>query len=357
VPMVDLDGNVMDHLLVPVGTVENYAGFSDMPLVYWPSVRDWLDKENAAREAEGKKPIKPRITEEGVVPRADQVLKAIELRARLAGVVGDIMVGRGYWTREADPSDAKITLFKEAKDGSIVWKCDAESDRVFGGDVDNAAIRAYAKGDKEAAKPKLNSPDNFQIGKQQGSLQTVANYSAQEVADLLKASGYDVDLDLISRNVQYYDKYVNTNGSSLSNVGSGIGKIGLGELKASLVNYDEVVHLDAKDCEPGTARQGFRAGNMAASDLMPLEYLGLEMNASAGVLKLDPKVPLDIGGIELINAAYDDQRLFVRADSAAGKLFVLVTGGAGETTVTICGTDQRIQVGEVAAFEIPVSQE
>ncbi len=357
VPMVDLDGNVRDHLQVPAGTIENYDGFTQMPLVYWPSVREWLDRENAARQAEGKKPIQPRINEEGVVPRADQVLKAIELRAKLAGVVGEIMVRRGFWTQETDAGDAQITLFKEATSGGIVWKCDAESDRVFGGEVANAQIRAFAKGDKTAAKPKLNSPDNFQIGKQQGSLQTVANYSAQEVADLLRASGYDVDLDLISRNVQYYDKYVNTNGSSLSNVGSGIGKIGLGELKASLVNYDEVVHLDAKDCEPGTARQGFRAGNMAASDLMPLEYLGLEMNASNGILKLDPKVPRDIGGIELLNAAYGQQRLFVRADSVAGKLQLLLTGGTGTATVNVCGTDQQVRLGEVATFAIPVSQE
>jgi len=328
--------------------------------VHWPSMRAWLASENAERTAQSKKEIKPHFTEAGVIPRADQVLKAVELRAKLAGVIADIQVRSGRWQKVADPTDAQLTLVKDVKTGEVVWKLDAQSDRVFVGATPSADVRAFAQGTlpearKGAVKPVLNTPDNFQIGKQAGALQTVANFAAAEVVQLLKDNGYAVDLATISRNVEYYDKRVNTNGSSLANVGTGVGKIGLGELKASVENYDAVVHLDAKDLEAGTARQGFRAGNMAASELMPLIYLGIDLNASKGHLAFDPKLPADIGGIELIGAAYGKCRLFARADGVTGKLQLRAGGLAtGEQlTVTVCGRPGKLVAGQTATFDIP----
>jgi trehalose/maltose hydrolase-like predicted phosphorylase len=359
VPVVDLDGNIHDHREVPAGTVENYAGFTDMPVVHWPNMRAWLDRENQRRVAEGAKPIKPHFTPTGVVPRADQVLKAVELRAKLAGVVADILVARGQWTKAAHATDAALTVVRARESGDVVWKLDARSDRVFGPSVTEADIRGYAEGTlpearKRGVKPLLNSPDNFQVGKQQGSLQTVGNFAAQEVVDLLKANGYAVDLSTISRNIEYYDKQVNTNGSSLANVGTGVGKISLGELQASLENYDAVVNLDAKDTEPGTARQGFRAGNMAASELMMLIYLGLDMNAAAGSLRFDPKLPKAIGGIELLGAAYGESRLFVRADGNTGKLHVRAAGLASGQQLAVRVGDRTgtLAVGQTLVFDI-----
>lgn len=340
-PLVDLSGNVRGTLDVPPGILENYSGFTSMPLVHWASMPEWLEKENAQRVAQGKKPIKPRFAEGGVIPRADQVLKAVDLRAKLAELVGDVLVAQGRWTKETNGNTVR---FREQGSSAVVWKLDLSTDTVTR---------------EGSTQPLLNSPDNFQVGKQAASLQTVANFSAQEVVDLLRANGYAVDLELISRNVAYYDKHVNTNGSSLSNVGTGVGKISLGELKASLENYEEVLTLDAKDGEPGTSRQGFRAGNMAASDLMPLIYLGLEMNASRRELRIQPRIPRDIGGIELINAAYDGCRLFLSADGLQGRLRVRAEGlPEGQAlTVAICGAPKSIPSGQTCEFEIPVSKE
>jgi trehalose/maltose hydrolase-like predicted phosphorylase len=360
VPIVDLDGKVHGQFEVPAGTIENYAGFTEMPMVYWPTMRAWLDAENEQRIARGVRPIRPHFAPSGVVPRADQVLKAVELRAPLAGVVADILVARGTWTKETDPADPKLTLVRSRESGDVVWKLDARSNRVFGGAVSDADIRAYAggtlpEGQKQNVRPVLNSPDNFQVGKQQGALQTVGNFAAQEVIELLRANGYAVDMDTVSRNVEYYDKHVNTNGSSLSNVGTGVGKISLGELHASVDNYDAVVNLDAKDTEPGTARQGFRAGNMAASELMLLIYLGLDVNAPAGKLSLDPKLPKEIGGIELLDAAYGKYRLYVRANGETGRLFVRATGLGGNESlsVAVAGQVQEVRAGQTNSFEIP----
>jgi trehalose/maltose hydrolase-like predicted phosphorylase len=358
--LVDLSGNVKGEVEVPAGTIENYAGFTDMPLVHWPSMREWLAAENAERVAQGKKEIKPHFTAAGVIPRADQVLKAVELRAGLARIVADTQVKTGRWQLATDPTDPQITLVRDARSGDVVWKLDAASDRVFLGATPSDDVRAYAEGTlpepkKGSVKPVLNTPDNFQIGKQAGSLQTVANFAASEVVQLLRNSGYAVDMATISRNVEYYDKRVNTNGSSLANVGTGVGKIGLGELQASVENYDAVVHLDAKDLEAGTARQGFRAGNMAASELMPLIYLGIDLRASEGYLAFDPKLPADIGGIELLSAAYGKCRLFARADGATGKLALRANGlAAGEAlTVTVCGVAGQLVAGKTATFDIP----
>lgn len=358
--LVDLSGNVRGELEVPAGTIENYAGFTDMPLVHWPSMREWMTTENAERVAQGKKEIKPHFTAAGVIPRADQVLKAVELRAKLAGVIADVQVRSGRWQKAADPTDAQITLVKDTRSGEVVWKLDAATDRVFAGATPSADIRAFAQGTlpearRGAVKPVLNTPDNFQIGKQAGALQTVANFAAAEVVQLLKDNGYAVDLATISRNVEYYDKRVNTNGSSLANVGTGVGKIGLGELKASVENYDAVVHLDAKDLEAGTARQGFRAGNMAASELMPLIYLGIDLNASRRYLAFDPKLPADIGGIELVAAAYGKLRVFASADGQQGKLRLRANGLAAgeELPVTVCGRPGKLVAGQTATFDIP----
>lgn len=358
--LVDLSGNVKGEVEVPAGTIENYAGFTDMPLVHWPSMREWLRGENEERAAQGKKGIQPHFTPAGVIPRADQVLKAIELRAKLARIIAETQVKTGRWRLETDPTDTQLTLVKDSATGAIVWKLDATSDRVFAGGVANADLRAYADGSlpeakRSTVKPVLNTPDNFQIGKQAGSLQTVANFAAAEVVQLLKDNGYAVDLAAISRNVEYYDKLVNTNGSSLANVGTGVGKIGLGELRASVENYDAVVHLDAKDLEAGTARQGFRAGNMAASELMPLIYLGIDLRASERYLAFDPKLPADIGGIELLAAAYGKCRIFARADGLAGKLTLRANGlDVGEALpVTVCGKPGQLPAGKSVSFEIP----
>ncbi|MBN2194562.1 MAG: glycoside hydrolase family 65 protein [Polyangiaceae bacterium] len=358
--LVDLSGSVKGEVDVPAGTIENYAGFTDMPLVHWPSMREWLTEENVQRVAQGKKEIKPHFTPAGVIPRADQVLKAVELRAKLAGIIADVQVRAGRWLKAADPSDAQITLVKDARSGQVVWKLDSESDRVFPGTTTSADVRAFAQGKhaegkQGSVKPVLNTPDNFQIGKQAGSLQTVANFAAGEVVQLLKDNGYAVDLGTIARNVEYYDKLVNTNGSSLANVGTGVGKIGLGELKASVENYDAVVHLDAKDLEAGTARQGFRAGNMAASELMPLIYLGIDLKASNQYLAFDPRLPADIGGIELFAAAYGQRRIFARADGLAGKLTLRANGlSAGEQlTVMVCGRPGVLTAGDSVTFDIP----
>jgi trehalose/maltose hydrolase-like predicted phosphorylase len=361
--LVDLSGNVLDELEIPAGTIENYQGFTDMPLLHWSSMPAWIKQENERRVAQGKKEIKPHFTPAGVIPRADQVLKAVELRPQLGELVADIMVGKGRWKKAADPSDPELVVVSDAASGEAVWKLDRRSDCVFAGKVASPDIQAYRDGKlapekRDLVKPLLNTPDNFQIGKQQGSLQTVANFSAQEVVELLKANGYAVDLGTIGRNVDFYDKRVNTNGSSLANVGTGVGKISLGELKASLENYDEVVHLDAKDSEAGTARQGFRAGNMAASELMPIIYLGLDLNASRGKLSLDPKIPRDIGGIELLDAAFGRYRLFIRADGQRGSLELRAAGLApGEKlAVTIRGKTEELGAGETRSFAIPVSQ-
>jgi trehalose/maltose hydrolase-like predicted phosphorylase len=364
VPLVDLSGNVLDHQDIPAGTIENYQGFTDMPLVHWASMPAWIQRENQWRVAHGKKELKPHFTPAGVIPRADQVLKAVELRPKLAELVADIMIGKGRWTKAADPSEPELVLVSDRSSGEVVWKLDQQGDYVFPGRVESADIRAFRDGTlpqekRDLVKPLLNTPDSFQIGKQQGSLQTVANFSAQEVVELLKANGYAVDLGTIARNVDFYDKRVNTNGSSLANVGTGVGKISLGELKASLENYDEVVHLDAKDSEAGTARQGFRAGNMAASELMPIIYLGLDLDASCERLSLDPKIPRDIGGIELLNAAFGRYRLFIRADGQRGVLGLRAQGLAPKEKlkVTISGKPEELGAGETRGFEIPVFQD
>ena len=359
VPIVDLDGKIHGSFEVPAGTIENYAGFTDMPMVYWPTMPAWLDQENEQRVARGAKAIKPHFAPTGVVPRADQVLKAVELRAELAGVVADILVAKGLWSKEAQAKGPKLTIVRSRASGDVVWKLDARSNRVFAPSVSDSDIEAFAGGSlpnerKQSVRPVLNSPDNFQVGKQQGALQTVGNFAAREVVALLNANGYAVDLDTISRNVEYYDKQVNTNGSSLSNVGTGVGKISLGELHASVDNYDAVVNLDAKDTEPGTARQGFRAGNMAASELMLLIYLGLDLNASAGNLSLDPKLPKEMGGIELLGAAYGKYRVYVRANGEIGRLFLRVSGlGPDESlSVTVGEQTQEIRAGQTSTFEI-----
>jgi alpha,alpha-trehalase len=119
------------------------------------------------------------------------------------------------------------------------------------------------------------SPNRYKLSKQADVLMLFYLFSAEELADLFTAMGYDFSPDTIPDIIDYY-LHRTSNGSTLSNViHSWV--LARSDRRRSWAIFREALESDISDIQAGTTHEGIHAGAMAGTvDIIQRCYTGLE---------------------------------------------------------------------------------
>ncbi|RKY43817.1 MAG: glycoside hydrolase family 65 protein [Candidatus Omnitrophota bacterium] len=133
------------------------------------------------------------------------------------------------------------------------------------------------------------SPDEYKVTKQADVLMIFYLFSFKEVLAIFKRLGFDLDLDKIRKNYDYYAKRT-THGSSLSKVAHCLVAKNLGRSQEAWKWLIEVLEADFYDTQGGTTPEGIHTGVMGGSiDLVLRGFAGL--NFQKDKIEIKPSLP------------------------------------------------------------------
>jgi trehalose/maltose hydrolase-like predicted phosphorylase len=149
-----------------------------------------------------------------------------------------------------------------------------------------------------------DSVNRYQASKQADVLMLVFLLGERGVLDMLASLGYPIDRAALNRTVDYYLART-SHGSTLSAVVHAW-VLASRDRSASWRFFREALDSDIADVQGGTTAEGVHLGAMAGTvDLVERCYTGLDL--TDGVLRLAPRLPDELGALEL-RLRYRDHR-------------------------------------------------
>jgi len=141
-----------------------------------------------------------------------------------------------------------------------------------------------------------DSANSYQVSKQADVLMLVFLLGEEGVIGALTSLGYQLDRAALNRTVDYYLART-SHGSTLSAVVHAW-VLARRDRGASWRFFREAFDSDVADVQGGTTAEGIHLGAMAGTvDLVQRCYTGLDL--TGGVLRLDPRLPDELGALEL----------------------------------------------------------
>ena len=130
--------------------------------------------------------------------------------------------------------------------------------------------------------------NRYKASKQADVLMLFYLFSAEEIQELFSQMGYELDPEMIPKNIEYYLKR-SSHGSTLSNiVHSWV--LARSDRPRSLELFHKGLESDISDIQGGTTHEGIHLGAMAGTvDILQRCYTGLELHDD--ILFLNPRVP------------------------------------------------------------------
>jgi alpha,alpha-trehalase len=158
-----------------------------------------------------------------------------------------------------------------------------------------------------------DSPNRYKVSKQADVLMLFYLFSAEELAELFQAMGYDFHPAAIPDNIDYYLRRT-SNGSTLSNiVHSWV--FARSDRARSWGLFKDALESDISDVQGGTTGEGIHLGAMAgAVDIIQRCYTGLEFRN--GIIYFNPNIPEELIRIGL-TVRYRENWLHITCDQAA----------------------------------------
>lgn len=135
------------------------------------------------------------------------------------------------------------------------------------------------------------SPDEYKVAKQADTLMTFYNLRPDQVVELIRDMGYDLPVDFLQKNLEYYLART-SHGSTLSRVVHAYLARLAGQDALAWDLYMDALGSDYNDIQGGTTGEGIHAGVMASTVLLALTtYAGLDFRDE--IPSLDPSLPED----------------------------------------------------------------
>ncbi len=183
-----------------------------------------------------------------------------------------------------------------------------------------------------------DTPNAYKVSKQADVLMLLYLLPADELADILQRLGYDFDLEIIPRTIDYYLART-SHGSTLSRVVHAW-VLARSDREWSWRLFEEALHGDLNDIQRGTTAEGIHLGAMAGTlDLLLRCYLGVQTRGD--VLWFDPHLPAEMTRME-VSLQYRSQRMSLTVTDR--ELTVDAGHGSGHAVSVRCGektTDLR----------------
>ena len=175
---------------------------------------------------------------------------------------------------------------------------DWEGYRKKYGDIERLDRILEAEGD---------TPNRYKLSKQADVLMLFYLLSPTELYELFERLGYELDRDMLARNIDYYMDRT-SHGSTLSRlVHSWVLSRYKRELSWHL--FRDALESDVSDIQGGTTHEGIHLGAMAGTvDLIQRCYTGLETRED--VLRFDPQLPEVLRSLDF-NIRYRGHLLYV----------------------------------------------
>jgi trehalose/maltose hydrolase-like predicted phosphorylase len=133
-----------------------------------------------------------------------------------------------------------------------------------------------------------DDPNRYKTSKQADVLMLFYLFENEDLQEIFKHMGYDFDPEMLSENIEYYNKRT-SHGSTLSKlVHSWV--TARSDRTKSWESFEKALVSDFEDVQGGTTSEGIHLGAMAGTvDLMQRCYSGLRMKKN--VLYLNPRLP------------------------------------------------------------------
>jgi trehalose/maltose hydrolase-like predicted phosphorylase len=139
-----------------------------------------------------------------------------------------------------------------------------------------------------------DDPNLYQLGKQADAVMLFFLFSADELRELFDRLGYDYDLDLARRTIDYYDQRT-SHGSTLSLVTHAAVLASL-DPESSWKRFLVALESDVGDVQGGTTKEGIHMGVMSGTlDLLQRGYVGTTVRD--GVLHFNPTLTDRLDGL------------------------------------------------------------
>ncbi len=138
-------------------------------------------------------------------------------------------------------------------------------------------------------KAEGKSPNEYKVAKQADTLMLPYLFSIVELKELFNGLGYEMNIDIIKKNYDYYVQRT-SHGSTLSKVVHCYLADILGKTKQSWEWYCDVLNSDINDIQGGTTPEGIHTGVMGGSlYIAQKRYAGV--NLVDGIIDVEPDLP------------------------------------------------------------------
>jgi trehalose/maltose hydrolase-like predicted phosphorylase len=191
-------------------------------------------------------------------------------------------------------------------------------------------------------------PNRYKVTKQADTVMLFFLFRDEELREIFERLGYRYGLDMVPRNVAYYDRRT-SHGSTLSFV-THAGVLAAIDPESSWERFMAALRSDVEDVQGGTTKEGIHMGVMAGTlDLVQRSYAGTYF--SNGVLCFDPRLPSRLDGLSFwmqfrqtpiqVTLTHDQLTLVLPAE-----------GGSRSVRVAVRDDVREMSVGDSTVFEL-----
>jgi trehalose/maltose hydrolase-like predicted phosphorylase len=193
-----------------------------------------------------------------------------------------------------------------------------------------------------------DDPDKYKLAKQADTVLLFFLFPGDELKRIFERLGYDYAPDIVSKNIDYYDRRT-SHGSTLSFVAHA-GILANLDPESSWERYMVALESDVGDVQGGTTQEGIHMGVMAGTlDLIQRGYMGSEI--LDGVLHFAPK---PVGNLDGLSFPMRFRGMPLEVKLEGGKLTVAAQSDGFSQPIKVGVGDEvkEIAAGERHAFEI-----
>ncbi|MDP8262486.1 MAG: glycosyl hydrolase family 65 protein [Candidatus Ancaeobacter aquaticus] len=138
-------------------------------------------------------------------------------------------------------------------------------------------------------KSEGKSPDEYKLAKQADVLMLFYLFPLDEVKELFERLGYQMNINILRKNYDYYEKRT-SHGSTLSMIVHCYIAYMLGRVREGWSWYTNVLKSDLNDTQGGTTAEGIHTGVMGGSiDIAMRRFAGIDIRYDH--IKVDPHLP------------------------------------------------------------------
>jgi trehalose/maltose hydrolase-like predicted phosphorylase len=190
-----------------------------------------------------------------------------------------------------------------------------------------------------------DDPNRYKVTKQADTVMLFYLFSTEELRDLFHRLDYDVSLDLVRKNIAYYDART-SHGSTLSVV-THAAVLARVDPDASWQRFLVALDSDVNDIQGGTTHEGIHMGVMSGTlDLVQRTYAGARIRDD--VITFDPQLPAQLDGLSFpmqfrgtaLRVTLAGGLLTVEADRQAMRGPIKV--GVGDDVRELAGGDRHV---------------